>query len=199
MPICGMPPKRKGLWVVNFGEMTESDDEDLPHPPRGAPGRDQFPGLKDITGPEYPASTSASPIRPGTSVRRFPSRAGSPGPVSRSRPPLAPPGPHPGRPGEPADPTLHGRRQRPGLGQIVERLSRSPSWSSLPVLVLEDDAAERARSCRRRTVPCCCSHRHTPARQLDSTCTRRARCLRSIELILGLAPLSQYDAAATPL
>src|SRR6058998_3091215 len=43
--------KRKGLWVVNFGEMTESDDED----PRAArPVRTNIPGLKDITVPEYP-------------------------------------------------------------------------------------------------------------------------------------------------
>src|SRR5207245_10763539 len=46
--------KRKGLWVVNFGEMTESDDEDPPHPPAARRARTNFPGLKDITVPEYP-------------------------------------------------------------------------------------------------------------------------------------------------
>src|SRR5213079_2754968 len=43
--------QRKGLWVVNFGEMTESDDEDST-PPRRV--RTNFPGLKQITVPEYP-------------------------------------------------------------------------------------------------------------------------------------------------
>src|SRR2546430_8256630 len=43
--------KRKGLWVVNFGELTESDDEDWSATRRA---RTNIPGLKDITVPEYP-------------------------------------------------------------------------------------------------------------------------------------------------
>src|SRR2546427_11903886 len=43
--------KRKGLWVVNFGEMTESDDEDSSRTRRA---RTNLPGLKDITASDYP-------------------------------------------------------------------------------------------------------------------------------------------------
>jgi hypothetical protein len=40
---------------------------------------------------------------------------------------------------------------------------------------------------------------YTKRRHLDSTQYSTASLLRSIELILGMPPLSQYDAAATPM
>src|SRR5204863_6059944 len=42
---------RHGLWVVNFGEMTESDEGDSV---AARPVRTNIPGLKDITVTNYP-------------------------------------------------------------------------------------------------------------------------------------------------
>src|SRR3989475_5968607 len=49
--------RRKGLWIVNFGEMTESDDDSA----RTRTGRTNIPGLKDITAANYPGFVLAIP------------------------------------------------------------------------------------------------------------------------------------------
>jgi hypothetical protein len=85
------------------------------------------------------------------------------------------------------------------LGKIVAAASRSRFWRQMAIFVIEDDAqngpdhvdAHRTVGlvispwCRRRVV--------------DSTMYTNASMLRTIELILGLAPLTQYDAGATPM
>jgi len=85
------------------------------------------------------------------------------------------------------------------LGQIVERLSRSPSWSSLAVLVLEDDAQNGPDHVDAHRSVLLLASPYARGGSVDSTLYTTSTVLRSIELILGLAPLSQYDAAATPL
>src|SRR2546429_8388245 len=49
--------QRNRLWVVNFGEMTESDDDST----RTRTGRTNIPGLKDITAANYPGFVLAIP------------------------------------------------------------------------------------------------------------------------------------------
>jgi hypothetical protein len=49
---------RRGLWVVNFGEMTESDESDSTP---AHPTRTNIPGLKDITATNYPGFVLAIP------------------------------------------------------------------------------------------------------------------------------------------
>jgi DNA-binding beta-propeller fold protein YncE len=85
------------------------------------------------------------------------------------------------------------------LGRMVEAISRSRFWKESAIFVLEDDAqngpdhVDAHRSVllvigpflRRTTV--------------DSTLYTTAGVLRTMELILGLPPMTQLDAAATPL
>jgi len=189
--------KRKGLWVVNFGEMTESDDED----PRAArPVRTNMPGLRDITVPEYPGFVLA--IADTTRARLFADSVAS---WDRQ-----------GRFPDlvvlwlPRDHTLGRQANQPtprsmvadndlALGQIVERLSRSPSWSSLAVFVLEDDAQNGPDHVDAHRSVLLLASPYARSGTVDSTFYTTSSVLRSIELILGLEPLSQYDAAATPL
>src|SRR5206468_3610128 len=62
--------QRNRLWVVNFGEMTESDDDST----RTRTGRTNIPGLKDITVANYPgfvlaiADTTRAPLGPSGRV-----------------------------------------------------------------------------------------------------------------------------------
>jgi YVTN family beta-propeller protein len=110
-------------------------------------------------------------------------------------------------------PENHTRGTRPGaptpraavasndyaLGQIVDRVSHSRYWPETAIFTIEDDAQDGPDHVdARRTVglvisPYC--HR----RIVDSTLYTTSAMLRTIELLLGMQPMSQYDAAATPM
>jgi YVTN family beta-propeller protein len=85
------------------------------------------------------------------------------------------------------------------LGRIVEAISHSEVWKTSAIFILEDDAqngpdhVDAHRSIALVVSPF--SHRHA----VDSTLYTTSGMLRSMELILGLAPMSQYDASATPM
>jgi DNA-binding beta-propeller fold protein YncE len=85
------------------------------------------------------------------------------------------------------------------LGRIVEGISHSRFWPQTAIFVLEDDAQNGADHVdAHRTVALIASpyiKRHT----VDSTMYSTSSMLRTIELVLGLKPMSQFDAAATPM
>src|SRR5436309_2281232 len=85
------------------------------------------------------------------------------------------------------------------LGLIVERLSQSPAWSSLAVFVLEDDAQNGPDHVDAHRSVLLVASPYARRDAVDSTFYTTASVLRTIEGILGLPPLSQYDAGATPL
>jgi YVTN family beta-propeller protein len=86
-----------------------------------------------------------------------------------------------------------------GLGKIVEAISKSKYWSKFAIFVLEDDAqngpdhVDAHRSIGLVVSP------YTRGTGKDSTHYTTNSFTRTIELILGLQPMSQFDAAATPL
>ena len=85
------------------------------------------------------------------------------------------------------------------LGRIIEAITRSRYWKESAIFVLEDDAqngpdhVDAHRSVLLAVSP------FSRRRSLDSTLYTTCSVLRTIELILGLPPMSQYDAAATPM
>ncbi len=86
-----------------------------------------------------------------------------------------------------------------GIGRLVEAATHSKFWNEMAIFIIEDDAqngpdhvdAHRTAGlvispyCRRGVV--------------DSTLYTMASMIRTIELILGLPPMTQYDAGATPM
>ncbi len=85
------------------------------------------------------------------------------------------------------------------LGLIVERLTKSPYWKETAIFVVEDDAQNGPDHVdAHRSVGLVISP-YTKGRGVSHTLYSTASMLRSIELILGLAPMSQYDAGATPM
>jgi len=85
------------------------------------------------------------------------------------------------------------------LGMVVDRISHSRYWKECAIFVLEDDAQNGPDHVdAHRTVALVISP-YTKHRSVDSEFYSSSSILRTIELILGLAPLSQFDAAATPL
>ena len=86
-----------------------------------------------------------------------------------------------------------------GLGKIVEAASRSRFWNAMAIFVIEDDAqngpdhVDAHRTCGFVVSP------YVKRHVVDSTLYTTASLVRTMELILGLPPLTQYDAGATPM
>jgi YVTN family beta-propeller protein len=83
------------------------------------------------------------------------------------------------------------------VGEFIEYLSKTPIWKETAVFILEDDAQSGPDHVDAHRSPAYlaggCVKRHFTDHTMYST----SSVLRTIELILGLSPMSQYDAAAT--
>jgi YVTN family beta-propeller protein len=85
------------------------------------------------------------------------------------------------------------------LGRLVDAVSHSKSWPETAIFVIEDDAQNGPDHVdAHRTVGLVISP-YTKRNALDSTQYQTVSMIRTMELILGLPPLSQFDAAATPM
>jgi YVTN family beta-propeller protein len=85
------------------------------------------------------------------------------------------------------------------LGRLVEAVTKSKYWPQIAIFVIEDDAQNGPDHVdAHRTVGLVISP-YTKRRFVDSTQYSTVSMVRTIELILGLPPLSQYDAAARPM
>jgi hypothetical protein len=86
-----------------------------------------------------------------------------------------------------------------GLGKIVAAATRSKFWKEMAIFVIEDDTQNGPDHVdAHRTVGYVISP-WVKRGTVDSTLYTTASLLRTIELILGLPPLTQYDAGATPM
>ena len=85
------------------------------------------------------------------------------------------------------------------LGQIIEAVSHSRFWPETAVFIVEDDAQNGPDHVdAHRTVAFVISP-YVKRAAVDSTMYSTSSMLRTMELLLGLQPMSQYDAAATPM
>jgi hypothetical protein len=85
------------------------------------------------------------------------------------------------------------------LGMLVEAVSKSKFWASTAIFVVEDDAQNGPDHVdAHRTVALAISPYSRKA-GVDSTMYSTSSMLRTMELILGMRPMSQFDAAATPM
>lgn len=85
------------------------------------------------------------------------------------------------------------------VGRFVEHLSQSPVWDSSVVFILEDDAQDGPDHVDAHRSDCWVIGPYVKRHFVDHTMYSTSGVLRTMELILGLPPMSQYDAAATPL
>ncbi len=85
------------------------------------------------------------------------------------------------------------------LGRIVEAISHSRFWKESAIFVVEDDAQNGPDHVDAHRSVLLVASPYSRRQTVDSTLYTTAGMLRTMELILGLSPLSQYDAAATPL
>ncbi len=85
------------------------------------------------------------------------------------------------------------------LGLIVEGVSKSRFWAKTAIFAIEDDAqngpdhVDSHRSVMLAVSP------YTRRGMVDSSMYNQSSIMRTMELILGLRPMTQFDAAARPL
>ncbi|GAO42681.1 bifunctional YncE family protein/alkaline phosphatase family protein [Flavihumibacter petaseus] len=85
------------------------------------------------------------------------------------------------------------------VGMFVEYLSKSPIWKESVVFIVEDDAQNGPDHVDAHRTTAYVAGPFVRRKFADHTMYSTSSMLRTIELILGLPPMSQYDAAATPM
>ena len=96
-------------------------------------------------------------------------------------------------------PTAYVADNDQALGRVVEALSRSRFWPQTAIFVVEDDAQNGPDHVDAHRTTAFVISPYTQRHTVDSTLYSTTSMLRTIELILGLKPMSQFDAAATPM
>jgi YVTN family beta-propeller protein len=85
------------------------------------------------------------------------------------------------------------------VGLFVEYLSKSPIWKESVVFIVEDDAQNGPDHVDAHRTTAYVAGGFVKRNYIDHTLYSTSSMLRTIELILGLPPMSQYDAGATPM
>jgi YVTN family beta-propeller protein len=85
------------------------------------------------------------------------------------------------------------------LGMIIERLTQSRYWPQMAVFAIQDDAQDGPDHVDARRTEAMVISPYSRLAIVDSTLYTTSSMLRTIELLLGLQPMSQYDAAANPM
>ena len=85
------------------------------------------------------------------------------------------------------------------LGKIVEAVSHSKFWPHTAIFVIEDDAQAGPDHVDAHRTPGLVISPYIRRRSVDHTLYTTASFIRTMELALGLPPMTQYDAGATPL
>ncbi|MEO6038263.1 MAG: alkaline phosphatase family protein [Saprospiraceae bacterium] len=85
------------------------------------------------------------------------------------------------------------------VGRFIEHLSNSDIWRESVVFILEDDAQDGADHVDAHRSIAFVAGPYVRRGYVDHSMYSTSGMLRTMELILGLPPMSQYDAAATPM
>jgi hypothetical protein len=82
------------------------------------------------------------------------------------------------------------------IGMFIEHLSKSPVWENSVVFILEDDAQNGPDHVDAHRSPAYIAGGYVKRHYVDHTMYSTSSMIRTIELILGMSPMTQYDAAA---
>src|SRR5207302_6657272 len=85
------------------------------------------------------------------------------------------------------------------LGMIVEAVSKSRFWSSTAIFVLEDDAQNGPDHVDSHRSPAFLISSYVKRHTVDGTMYNTTSMLRTIEFLLGLKPMTHFDAGARPM
>ena len=196
--------RRAGVSVRSYGEFAVRYEEGVDHDDRRDTGtgelRATVPGLAGLIHPTYPPYDLSIPDNKRVDVwleefLHFEQSGGLPG-LSIIR--LGNDHTSGTSPGFPTPRAMVAENDL-ALGRIVEAISRSRFWKESAIFVLEDDAQSGPDHVDAHRSVALVVSPYARRGAVDSTMYTTSGMLRTMELILGLPPMSQYDAAATPM
>lgn len=85
------------------------------------------------------------------------------------------------------------------VGKLVEHISKSPIWENSVIFIVEDDAQNGPDHVDAHRTTAYLAGGYVKRHAVDHTMYSTSSLLRTAELILGLPPMTQYDAAAMPM
>jgi DNA-binding beta-propeller fold protein YncE len=85
------------------------------------------------------------------------------------------------------------------MGMVVEAVTHSSLWPTTAMFVIEDDAQNGPDHVDSHRAPVWVISPYTRRGVVDSTMYNQASILRTMELILGLRPMTHFDAGARPM
>ena len=85
------------------------------------------------------------------------------------------------------------------LGQLVEGVSKSRFWASTAIFILEDDAQNGPDHVDSHRSPAFVISPWVKRHAVDSSMYNTTSMLRTMEFLLGLRPMTHFDAAARPM
>ncbi len=85
------------------------------------------------------------------------------------------------------------------LGLIVQTISHSKDWKSSIIFVVEDDAQDGSDHVDAHRSTLLVVSPYIKRNYVDHTMYSTSSVLKTIELVLGLPPMTQYDLSATPI
>jgi hypothetical protein len=190
--------KRAGVSVRSYGEFAHRGEDEERDAGKGEVVA-SVPGLAGLVSPEYPPWDLSIPDNRRVDAwlkefHRFEKEGGLPR-LSIIR--LGDDHTAGTKPGFPTPRAMIAENDL-ALGRVVEAISGSSFWKDSAVFVIEDDAQNGPDHVDAHRSPAFLASPYAKRGVVDSTLYTTTGMLRTIELILGLEPLSQYDAAATP-
>ena len=84
------------------------------------------------------------------------------------------------------------------VGLLVDHISHSSIWKESLIVILEDDAQNGSDHVDAHRSPILVISPYTKRNEVISTMYSTSGALRTMELVLGLPPMSQYDEVALP-
>ena len=85
------------------------------------------------------------------------------------------------------------------VGKMVEAITRSKVWGKFAIFIIEDDAQNGPDHVDSHRTPGLVISPYVKRKVVDSSMYSTVSMLRTIELLLGLPPMTQHDAAAPPM
>ena len=98
-----------------------------------------------------------------------------------------------------ATPFAHVADNDLAVGLFVEYLSKSPIWKETAIFIVEDDAQNGPDHVDAHRTTAYVAGGFVKRKFIDHTMYSTSSMLRTMELILGIPPMTQYDAAAEPM
>jgi YVTN family beta-propeller protein len=85
------------------------------------------------------------------------------------------------------------------VGKIVEAITKSQVWSTFAIFIIEDDAQNGPDHVDSHRTAGLVISPYVKRKFVDSNMYSTVSMLRTVELLLGLPPMTQHDAAAPPM